>query len=110
MPSKYGDALKGNAHWSEPVAFVKGQHSFRVTLKYRQEEGVFTGLCVELGISAFGDDRQEAEAALIEAVILQVEAHENAGTLNEFLERGGVTLELSKQAHWNPVNPHLIPA
>ncbi len=105
-----------NGHTSEddvrqfPVHFVNGELFIEVTLHFEPDGKYITGLCPELGITAFGDDYGEAVAALVEAVALQLEAQEDAGELKDFLDRNGVTLQTSKRPHWNPVSPQLTPA
>lgn len=93
---------------SDPVRFVKGDEYFEVTLEFQREGVHITGVCSELGIGAFGDDEDEAESALVEAVVLQLEAHEEEGDLKEFLCRNGVAVYTTERSHWNPVKSQLL--
>jgi hypothetical protein len=95
---------------SLPVRFVRGGQYIEVTLQFELEDHAITGLCPELGTSAFGSDGEEAVEALIEAVILQLEALEDAGELERFLRENDVPLRTEKATHWNPVNPRLVTA
>lgn len=102
--------IPGEEVRTEPVVFVKGDKSFQVTLRFEPDGDYIGGLCLELGIAAFGESPGEAESALIEAVVMQIEAQEDVGNLEDFLTRNGIALKVTKRAHWSPVNPQLMPA
>jgi len=57
--------------------------------KVFQENDVYVGLCPELNVSSFGEDVEDAERSLKEAVWAFLEACEDMGTLEEVLEEAG---------------------
>jgi predicted RNase H-like HicB family nuclease len=115
------DAMKNGAnramHHHSPdehtgrFLFIKDDMSFEVTFEFEQDGEYVTGSCPELGIGAFGDDTEEAETALVEAIRLQLEAQEEDGQLRQFLARNGLKLRKRKRPlPWSPVRSQLIPA
>ena len=58
-----------------------------------QEGDVFVALCPELNVSSFGENVEDAERSLEEAVWAFVEACEEMGTLEEVLEEAGFIKE-----------------
>lgn len=58
-----------------------------------QEGDVFVALCPELNVSSFGEDVEDAERSLKEAVWAFAEACEEMGTLEEVLEEAGFLKE-----------------
>ena len=58
-----------------------------------QEDDVYVGLCPELNVSSFGEDVEDAERSLKEAVWAFIETCEEMGTLVEVLEEAGFLKE-----------------
>jgi hypothetical protein len=93
-----------------PVRFVRGDEYIEVSFSFAPEGKFTTAHCEALGTSAFGVDQEEAMAAIVEAVILQLEALEDAGELERFFEENGVKVTREPRPHWNAVNPRFVPA
>ncbi len=58
-----------------------------------EEDGQIVALCPELNVSSFGDTREDALAALQEAVTLFLEECQIMGTLDVVLEEAGYRRE-----------------
>ena len=89
---------------------MKGTRYIEVTLQFGREDEFISALCPELGTSAFGATNEEAFEAITEAVVLQLETLDDAGDLESFLDRNGVTLVTAESLRWVPVNPRLVSA
>lgn len=63
---------------------------FSLTFDLEQEGENWTGTCLELGTSAFGDTLEEAKKDLQEAVTLQLDEIERLGFIAEYLEENRV--------------------
>ena len=61
-----------------------------VTIRFFEEEGQWTAQCVELGTATCADSLEEAEEAIVEMVLLHLNALEDIGTCHEFLKQHGV--------------------
>ena len=57
--------------------------------EFFQEDDVYVGLCPELNVSSFGEDIEDAQRSLQEAVEAFIETCEEMGTLEEVLEEAG---------------------
>ena len=66
-------------------------------LKFRaeffEEDDNIVGLCPELNVSSFGDDLQDAQSSLQEAVVAFLETCEALGTFEDVLQEAGFHLE-----------------
>ena len=65
--------------------------------EFFQEDDVYVGLCPELNVSSFGEDIEDAQWSLQEAVEAFIETCEEMGTLEEVLEEAGF---LKKEDVW----------
>lgn len=63
-----------------------------VTLIFKQEGDVWTAECKELGTTAFGDDFDEANEAIHEAIDLHIEGLSEEGELSRFLKEHKVKI------------------
>jgi len=61
--------------------------------EFFQEDDVYVGLCPELNVSSFGEDIEDAQQSLQEAVEAFIETCEEMGTLEEVLEESGFLKE-----------------
>ncbi len=61
--------------------------------EFFQEDNVYVGLCPGLNVSSFGEDIEEAQQSLQEAVEAFIETCEEMGTLEEVLEEAGFLKE-----------------
>ncbi len=57
--------------------------------EFFQEDDVYVGLCPELNVSSFGENIEDAQRSLQEAVEAFIETCEEMGTLEEVLEEAG---------------------
>ncbi len=61
--------------------------------EFFQEGNVYVGLCPELNVSSFGEDIEDAQQSLQEAVEAFIETCEEMGTIEEVLEEAGFLKE-----------------
>lgn len=61
--------------------------------EFFQEGDVYVGLCPELNVSSFGEDIEDAQDSLQEAVEAFIETCDEIGTLEEVLEEAGFLRE-----------------
>lgn len=85
----------------QAVTFVKGDRAVDVTLRFGREGRAVTAQCIELGTATFGDNQQEAEAAIIEAVALDLQTLEDHGELERVLSKNGLQIRTFEPA-WLP--------
>ncbi len=62
-----------------------------VTVKFEQEGDQWAATCLELGTGACGDSREEAQEAIREAILLQLNTLEEMGECASFFKRHGIT-------------------
>lgn len=65
---------------------------FSLTLDLEKEGEQWTGTCLELGTSTFGDTLEEAKEELQEAVTLQLNEMERLGFIAAYLEENRVSV------------------
>lgn len=63
---------------------------FSLTLDLEKEGDYWTGTCLELGTSTFGDTIEEARQELQEAVKLQLDEMERLGFITSYLEENRI--------------------
>ena len=63
---------------------------FSLTFDLEKEGEQWTGTCLELGTSTFGDTLDEAKKELQDAVTLQLDEMERLGFISEYLEENRV--------------------
>ena len=63
---------------------------FTLTFNLEKEAEQWTGTCLELGTSTFGDTLDEAKKELQEAVTLQLDEMERLGFIADYLEENRV--------------------
>lgn len=72
------------------------QRYIALTMEFRKEGDVWTGMCTELGTAADGDTFEEAVAALEEMVTLHLNTLEDVDECERFLKEHGVRIHNTK--------------
>lgn len=72
-----------------------------LTVRFEEAQGVWTAQCDELGTAAFGDDLKEAQEALQEAILMQLNALAQHGAIKQFFAEHGIVLHRGQP----PANP-----
>ena len=75
------------------------------TSQMYEEDGQIVAVCPELNVSSFADTRDEALAALQEAVTLFLEECQSMGTLEVVLEEAGYRRDRLKSRRWHYREP-----
>ncbi len=68
----------------EPLGFVI------LTIEYRQEQDRVLARCRELSTSTFGDTFEEAQEAILEAIVLHVNTLEDVGERERFFKEHNI--------------------
>lgn len=79
--------------------------SVSYTSQLFEEDGQVAALCLELGISSFGDTLEEAQSALQGAVTVFLEECHRMGTLEMVLEEAGYRQAPAAPDRWIPRRP-----
>lgn len=72
-------------------------------IDYFEEDGVIVALCPEPQVSSFGDNLDEAEKSVREALELFFEGCESMGTLHEVLEESGYRKVGEQRLYHKPI-------
>ncbi len=76
-----------------------------LTMEFRKEGDLWTGVCVELGTAADGDTFDEVTEVLREMVSIHLGTLEDVGECERFLKEHGVAIH-NKEPH-HPVHFHV---
>ncbi len=76
-----------------------------LTMEYRKEGDLWTGVCIELGTAADGKTFDEVTEVLREMVFIHLNTLEDVGECEQFLREQGVVIR-----HKEPRRPTPIPA
>lgn len=72
---------------------TSGQRKYiELTMEFRKEGNIWTGVCRELGTAADGDTFEEVTEALREMVFIHLNTLEDVGECDRFLKEHGVEI------------------
>ena len=82
--------------WDKPASSLGIAFQFCLPVQIWQEHGHFVAFCPVLQVTSYGDNRQDAQKNIKEAVELFLEVCVEDGTLSEVLRECGMKRRVSK--------------